>query len=180
MLSPTRVRRWRSAPFETRRRWTNQRRRRANILRCARELVAESGLDNVQITAVAHRSGVSVQTIYNVVGPRHELLGAAAEWVLALTGRAEGMAAEADINTLFASVELFWAAAILRRDYTEKLIRAQSQCNLLEQPFVDVTQRVLLDQLVRLSREAPWCAGPIFPSWPSIWPSAAMAPCGAG
>lgn len=136
---------------ETRRRWANQRRRRSEILRSARQLVAEGGLDNVHMQAVADRSGVSIQTVYNVVGNRQEMLGtAASEWIVALARQAEAIGSESSVNETFSTIEMFWAGAILQRDYTVNLIREQAQCGLLERPFLLTTHRVLADQLRRL------------------------------
>jgi AcrR family transcriptional regulator len=48
----------------------NQRQRRSQILAAVRRLLIEDGYKGVQVRRIADLSGVVVQTIYNLVGPR--------------------------------------------------------------------------------------------------------------
>jgi len=48
----------------------NQRQRRSQILAAVRRLLIEEGYKGVQVRRIADLSGVVVQTIYNLVGPR--------------------------------------------------------------------------------------------------------------
>ena len=50
--------------------YDNQRHRRALILAAVRRLLIEEGYKGVQVRRIADLSGVVVQTIYNLVGPR--------------------------------------------------------------------------------------------------------------
>lgn len=133
---------------DTRSRWVAQRQRRSSILSSARQLVAEKGLDHVHMQSVAHRSGVSIQTLYNVVGHRAELLASAAsEWMIAIAGRAEELGDRHDVNVTFTTIELFWGAAVANRQYSCNLIRAQAQHGMLERPFVLGAEAIFNRQL---------------------------------
>jgi AcrR family transcriptional regulator len=50
--------------------------RRAQILRAARDLVADGGLDALTMRAVAQRARLSVPTVYNLVGSRADVVAA--------------------------------------------------------------------------------------------------------
>lgn len=50
--------------------------RRTDILRAARDLVAEGGIDALTMRSVAERAQVSVPTIYNLIGNRAQVLSA--------------------------------------------------------------------------------------------------------
>lgn len=50
--------------------------RRTEILRAARDLVAEGGVDALTMRSVAERAHVSVPTIYNLIGNRAQVLSA--------------------------------------------------------------------------------------------------------
>ncbi|MCB2060367.1 MAG: TetR/AcrR family transcriptional regulator [Novosphingobium sp.] len=52
----------------------NQRQRRAKILAATRSLLTERGLEGVTMRGIAENSGLAVQTIYNLVGPRDEAI----------------------------------------------------------------------------------------------------------
>lgn len=52
----------------------NQRKRRAQILAATRSLLTERGVDGVTMRGIAENSGLAVQTIYNLVGPRDEAI----------------------------------------------------------------------------------------------------------
>lgn len=54
-----------------------QRQRRARILASARRLIAERGVEHVTLRSLAETSDLSVQTIYNLVGNRMEVVEAA-------------------------------------------------------------------------------------------------------
>lgn len=50
--------------------------RRAQILLAARDLVTEGGLDALTMRAVAERAGLSVPTVYNLIGSRADVVAA--------------------------------------------------------------------------------------------------------
>lgn len=47
---------------------------RAQILACARKLLAERGIDSFSVRKVADKSNVTAQTVYNCFGPKRDLL----------------------------------------------------------------------------------------------------------
>lgn len=51
-------------------------RRRDRILDAARELIADQGYENLTMRALAQASGVTVPTIYNLIGNKEAVLGA--------------------------------------------------------------------------------------------------------
>jgi AcrR family transcriptional regulator len=48
--------------------------RRASIISATRDLLCEFDVDKIMVADVAERAGVSVATVYNLVGPRDQLL----------------------------------------------------------------------------------------------------------
>jgi len=72
------------SPAETRHR---QRARRAQILATVRRLLTENGCDGVSMRQLADEAGCSVQTIYNLVGPRDEAISEAISEYSLFVGR---------------------------------------------------------------------------------------------
>lgn len=131
-----------------------QRAARAAILGATRRIVAESGLDGVHMAQVARRSNVSVQTVYNLVGSRAEMLDrAACEWVEALAANAVRAAEARSLNTVFTMIELFWAGAVCQRDYAASVIRTRETLDPLEPAFIATTRRVIERELKGLSSQ---------------------------
>jgi AcrR family transcriptional regulator len=61
----------------------NQRARRARILAMTRQIIGEQGCDQVTVREIARKSGLALQTIYNLVGPRDRaILDAISEYSL--------------------------------------------------------------------------------------------------
>jgi AcrR family transcriptional regulator len=59
----------------------NQRQRRSQILAAVRQLLIEEGYKGVQVRRIADLSGVVVQTVYNLVGPRdHAIVEAISDY----------------------------------------------------------------------------------------------------
>jgi AcrR family transcriptional regulator len=54
--------------------WAQLRSRKATILASARKLLASNGLDRLTIKQIANEVNMSVPTIYNLVGTRHDVL----------------------------------------------------------------------------------------------------------
>ncbi|MET0986347.1 MAG: TetR/AcrR family transcriptional regulator [Steroidobacteraceae bacterium] len=147
------------------RRALNQRRSRSQILGSARQLVAEAGLANVHMQAVAERSGVSIQTLYNVVGTRAEMLSSAAtEWMISLARNAVRSAEVNDVNVTFAMIESFWAGSVEQRRYTCNLVDDKGSHALLEGAFVRDATAVVAKQLALLQssgRLVEWVSVPL-------------------
>lgn len=98
--------------------------RRANILAKARQLIAEETYDHVVMRKIAERSGVSIPTIYNLIGGRDEVLLLAtqeamhAQFMFALA-RAE----QERINPVLALVDTFWMCLACDPAYSSQVMR---------------------------------------------------------
>lgn len=133
------------------RRTLNQRRTRSQILGSTRQLVAEAGLANVHMQDVAERAGLSIQTLYNVVGTRAEMLNSATtEWMILLARNAVRAASTNDVNATFAMIESFWAGAVDQRRYTCNLVDDKGTHALLENGFIRGATTVVAQQLFSL------------------------------
>ena len=105
-------------------RWYDQRKRRSHILAAARMVMTQEEFDAVQLRSVARESGVSVQTIYNLVGNRMELMGAsAADWVSSIAQVARVEAAQHDLNAPLTLLTMFWSSAFTQAAYVESAVR---------------------------------------------------------
>lgn len=137
----------RAAPL----RLVKHRQSQSQIFGSARQLVAEAGLDNVHMQDVADRSGVAVQTVYNLVGGRATLIGAAAtEWMVCIARNAERVAAAHDVNIIFAMIEAFWASSIDKAQYARNLVNSKSSPVIHEQPLIEGATAVIAGELSRL------------------------------
>ncbi len=131
-----------------------QRRLRTEIYAVARGLVSEVGLDNVQVQDLADRSGISVQTLYNIVGGRSEIIcGAASEWVVVLAKRAEAVALQENINPIFAMVSMFWAASLTAREYTSGLVCSNTIAKVVDDKCSRSIEPLILFHLRGLQRD---------------------------
>ncbi len=135
------------------RRWANQRQRRSLILATARQLMAEQDFSQVHVEHVASRCGVSVQTIYNLVGNRSEMIGASAEeWVFAIAEVARADAEARDLNEVFTLLTIFWSSAIIRADYVRSASRTSiADIGELRLRFHRAGVEVFRDQLMRIA-----------------------------
>lgn len=105
-------------------RWYDQRRRRSHILAAARLVMTQEEFEAVQLRSVARESGVSVQTIYNLIGNRMELMGASAsDWVSSIAQAARVEAAEQNLNAPFTLLTMFWSSALTQAAYVESAAR---------------------------------------------------------
>lgn len=118
-------------------RWYDQRRRRSHILAAARMVMTQEEFDAVQLRSVARESGVSVQTIYNLVGNRMELMGAsAADWVSSIAQVARIEAAQHDLNAPLTLLTMFWSSAFTQAAYVESAVRTTTlEATPLARPF---------------------------------------------
>ena len=130
------------------RRVANQRLSRSVILSRTRQLVFERGLDDVHMNEVAERSGVSVQTVYNLVGNRQEMISSATnEWLVSMSRNAEQLCCANDLNVSFTMMELFWAASINQHVYANKLVQSRAHDRFLERSSVHVAKQLIAEQL---------------------------------
>lgn len=128
-----------------------QRRQRAVILCSARQLVAEEGIDNVHLLAVAARADVSVQTLYNLVGNRQEILeSAVSDWIMALQRTGEAVARQLDSNMIFTTLEIFWVSSILYRDYNAKIVPSRAHDSFMHGQFLKAGKLAVMWRLREL------------------------------
>lgn len=137
------------------RRWTMQRQRRSTILATTRRLMTERDFAQVHVQDVASTCGMSVQTIYNLVGSRAEMIGASAEeWVFAISEAAKQEAAERDVNEIFALLVLLWSSAIVHADYVRSASRSTiADVGMLRQRFHRAGIEVFRTKLAQLRAE---------------------------
>ncbi|MET0986291.1 MAG: TetR/AcrR family transcriptional regulator [Steroidobacteraceae bacterium] len=100
----------------------SQRLRRAQIFAETRRLITQSAPQNVQIQEVAAVAGVAIQTIYNLIGNRNELLlGAVEEWGCHVAEAARESARVNAWNPTYCAFGMFWAAAF---EYSKYVVGA--------------------------------------------------------
>ncbi len=134
-------------------RWQNHHARRALILAAARRLISDAGLEGVCLHSIAKSCGISVPTIYNIVGNRaHVLDESSAEWVhwLALSARSNAPAE----GQLLAILLAFWNSALRFPQYTMKAVRNSVMPGLpLHRAFRDAGSLAILDLLAILKSQ---------------------------
>lgn len=94
-----------------------QRARRARILAAARTLIANGGLEYVTIRDVADISKLSIQTIYNLVGNRAQLVEAAVSEFILMTAQ-HAASLKTYPNVFLALADLIWVNAARNPEYT--------------------------------------------------------------
>lgn len=129
-----------------------QRRRRANILATARHMVAQKGREGFVLKEVAETCGVSVQTIYNLIGDRSSVLATAVnDYVVASFDYATG--SEAYPNVFLGLAEMFGRSALVAPDYIrEASIGYFSGDQEYRQMIRAGAMRIYSDALVRMKR----------------------------
>lgn len=94
-------------------RWMKQRRLRSKVFGHARRELAERGLEGVQLRSIARDCDISVQTIYNLVGDRSQvIIQSAEEWVAALGRAARQRVSAGEISEVIAILGTFWCAPL--------------------------------------------------------------------
>jgi len=97
--------------------------RRAEILRQTRILLGQEGYEAFSIRRVAHNCDMAPQTVYNLVGDRDELLGAAiCQHVRAMIDVAQAHAGPAGFFMSLA--DLLWRHGIKHGAYSQAVLRA--------------------------------------------------------
>ncbi|RYG24859.1 MAG: TetR/AcrR family transcriptional regulator, partial [Burkholderiales bacterium] len=76
-----------AAPVAGGRNWHLQETRRAQILAAIRRLLVQFEFDDVTVRRIAEASGYSVQTLYNLVGPRDQAISEAISQYLGMVGQ---------------------------------------------------------------------------------------------
>ncbi len=133
-------------------RWASSVRRRSKILASARLFMSQHAFDKVKLQSLAQDCGVSIQTIYNLIGNREQMLHAsAAQWVFAIAADGRKLAVESDFNSTFVILAMFWSSAFVHRDY----VRSAAHFTVydgapLRQPFYDAGNAAFLEDLTRL------------------------------
>lgn len=126
----------------------------------ARRTMAGQSLAKVRLQRLAQDSGVALQTIYNLIGNRDQLMGASAEqWVLAIAANGRRLAEDLDYNSTFVMVALFWSAGFAHPDYVMSAVRCTAtEAAPLRQPFHRAGVTAIFEDLERLR-----CAGYVRP-----------------
>lgn len=134
------------------RRWLSQRERRSEILAAARTLMTQTSFEQLRLQEVAATCGVAVQTVYNLVGNREELVGSSAEeWVQAIWAVARVDAERRDVNAGFTLLAMFWSSALVRPDYVRSAARSTLVNSAdLRLRFCRAGTAALLDDLKRV------------------------------
>ena len=133
-------------------RWASSVQRRSKILATARLLMSQHAFDKVKLQSLAEDCGVSIQTIYNLIGNREQMLHAsAAQWVYAIAADGRKLAGDSDFNSTFTMLAMFWSSAFVHRDY----VRSAAHFTVYEgaplrQPFYAAGNAVFLEDLTRL------------------------------
>lgn len=129
-----------------------QRRRRANILATARNMVAQKGREGFVLKEVAVSCGVSVQTIYNLIGDRSSVLATAVnDYVVASFDYASD--SEEYPNVFLGLADMFGRTALVSPDYIREASIGyfsgdQEYCHMIRAGAM----RIYSDALVRMKR----------------------------
>lgn len=105
---------------------SSQRERRSRILAATRIAIAESGDEEVSVRDVAGRSNVAVQTIYNLIGNRAQLVEDAINEHIANTASRAHKTSNYP-NTYLAIADLTWMSIVHNRTYSQNIIRSCHQ-----------------------------------------------------
>lgn len=133
--------------------YSRQRRRRAEILSAARRQIAGGNLQ-VNVASLADSCSMAVQTVYNLVGDRHDILAAAVdEHYAALVESALGSSNGS--SPIFAIGEALWGAAFLNPDYMRSLSHAFFKQSDVVRQAIEARVRGSLQRAFSL---APDCA----------------------
>ncbi|MFN3214793.1 MAG: TetR/AcrR family transcriptional regulator [Henriciella sp.] len=150
----------------------NMAKRRENILREARILIADEGFEALKIRDLAARAGLTVPTIYNLVGGKNEILTVIIDEMVtqlrviqdqAGTGPVEDSFAKLinDLADHFATNEAFFRAAFIAGDRSGLFEQSSDQgifAHFVQQP-IDACARAVEAGLLR-GKIAPEVLGP--------------------
>lgn len=129
-------------------RWIKQRRLRSRVFAHARSELAEKGLEGIQLRTIARDCEISVQTIYNLVGDRSEVITQSAdEWVSALGKAALQRVVAGEISEVIAILGTFWCAPLRSRNFVSNA----TQSSMLPNSEIN---RAFRDNAVRLVTES--------------------------
>lgn len=142
-------------------RWLSQRAKRSQILAATRMCMAENGFNGVQLRPIARQCGLSVQTIYNIVGGRSQVLRDSSEdWVVILAADArEEHAEDPDTPLIFRIVEKFWASPLCWPNYVAHAVETSAAGpEPLNEVYVGSSTRILHEELAALRERGQLCA----------------------
>jgi len=92
-----------TAPGQTARQ-ANKERRRQKILSVARDIIASQGFDAFTVSELASRSGVTIPTVHNLFGKKHDIV---LELFRELVSRVDQVLAQPDLVDPIAALETF-------------------------------------------------------------------------
>lgn len=137
-------------------RWNQFRVRRGKILAAARAVMSEVGYEMTFLKSIAGRAGVSVPTIYNVVGNRAGVLDqASAEWVEWLfLGDRTAPPGPGTTDGLIRALGRVWMSAVDFPDYTQRGVETfLGKDRPLQQAYRGTGRRLAHRMLVDLARQ---------------------------
>ncbi|MET0547493.1 MAG: TetR/AcrR family transcriptional regulator [Caulobacterales bacterium] len=137
------------------RRWMKQRRLRSNILATARTEMATGGFEAVQLRAIARSCQISVQTIYNLVGDRPQVVRLASEeWVTAMDKAARRRTEGTDVSHLLALLGVFWASPLHCTNYvTNAASVSRTRADPLNRIFRTSAIKIVHDALKHIAEK---------------------------
>jgi len=134
--------------------------RRQRIVAAAADLVRENGLEDVLVTEIAERAGVSPGTVYNSFGTKAGVYRHVFDADLeAFRVMVERVAAKDALDRMFAAVEI--AASLYRRDprfYRAMARVSGSEADGLGARISDAREAFWLDRTAALQAEGVLCA----------------------
>lgn len=143
-----------TASMDTRKygaRWHEQRRKRSHILSVFLGMLNARDADDINLGDIAAAAGVAVQTIYNLVGNRSELIGAAIEeWGNAVSEFARHQAELNAQNPVMMSLQVHWSAVIAQHGFVLRTARLTYSSENLQQWAWGFAMRAFLEDLKRI------------------------------
>lgn len=93
-----------------------QRQRRSEILAATRRMLARRGCDHVSLKEIAAECDVSIQTVYNLIGDRSQLLSTAVNEFIEKSFEL-ALQAQDYPNVFLALTDIYWKTAVQHADY---------------------------------------------------------------
>lgn len=162
-------------------RWHDQKKRRSQILAAFRGMLQHKDADDIRLSEVAEHVGISVQTIYNIVGNRKELIGASIEeWGTAVGQLAYERAIANGENPILTSLAVHWEAVIQGHPWVVRSVHLELSSPELQNRFwrhgAQISLRYLEDaeragaiaagvHLPTLARQIAYCSNMTICNW---------------
>ncbi|GGD80574.1 TetR/AcrR family transcriptional regulator [Croceicoccus mobilis] len=130
-----------------------QRQRRESILATAREMIGRNGYERLVLREVADMCGVSVQTVYNLVGDRSNVLASAVTEFIEVAFQHSSHFSDFP-NRFLAVAHVYWATAANSPEYVREATLAyySTQSQYREQ-VSGAAIRIFVDALIAMKRQ---------------------------